>query len=595
MPFLQSPALPNASTDAAARRAAAWRAVANAVELVAILAAGSALSWLLTGHVFGRSNNVFQLPIVAGLPLRPGFENDAFVQTLPAFASGLWMLLAGSAAAWPAPSSFAVGLFASKLLTLFGLVVVARAIDPVALRGRWRTLAFVGVVACTPLLQGTAYAGHGGLFVDYFSHSELANGVTLLMWWALLRQRPGLALALNGGVCFLNAFMAAWNMVPWLWLLWLQSRQPGWRWREQALPLAGGAAVALLLAAPVLWQVGGAVLTGATPGAAYGVVQGATAAVDLGEFVRFYFPFHFLAAEMPLAQWLGIVTVIGAALVGLRWLGTAAAGLRHLLLAYAAVYAAGVVLPYLSDSPSVIRLHLLRSSVFFHFIAAMALALALLQSGAVQALRRAALAVALLTARPALLVLLPWLLAPLIGRWRSADAATWRSRHAPLLLAVAAVCLVVGWQVVTLPARLQRNQALVESGRDWVALAQQVGALTPVGASVLLPLSTDDWQPVDAGSGAFEYASGRSVWVDHKRGAAVLWQPGFHALWRSRLDEAAALAGWPERLAYARNNGLAMVVGLCAELPAGLRPEVRAGRLCAVRPLAPAPARAPLD
>jgi uncharacterized membrane protein len=571
--------------------AAGVRRLGPAAELAAMLAAGTALSWWLTGHVFGHSNNVFHLPIVAGLARQPGFAGDAYVQSLAGFASGLWMWLEGSDAAWPASSLFAFGLAASKALTLLGAVAVARTLG---LAGRLRTLAFIGVLVTTPLLQGTAYAGHGGLFVDFFSHSELANGLTLLVWWASLRQRHGLALALNGGVCFLNAFMAAWNVLPWLWLLLADQRARRWHWRAQAGSLAAGLAVAMLCAAPVLWRVGWAALTG--DGVEAGGIAGPpgqAALVNLREFVREHYPYHFVASEMPLPQWLGLGAVVVAAAVGLHWLGPAAAGLQRLLMAYGVVYVAGIVLPLLSDAPVLVRLHLLRSSVAFHFLAAIVLALVLVRPAAGHALRRPALAVALLTARPAvLLVALVALAERLVGRRRRETAPPGAGSGTVISLPVATVswaavlasCLVVAWHAATLPARQERTRLLAESGRQWATLAKRVGELTPVGGRVLLPLETDSWSPPDAGSGVFEYASGRSVWVDHKRGAAVLWQPALHAPWQARLDQVAALRDWPARLDYAAGQQLAMVVGRCDELPPGWVPEVQAGRLCALRP-----------
>jgi hypothetical protein len=583
-----------------------WLAPAAPLELAAALAAGTALSWALTGHVFGHNNNVFHLPILAGLAGEPGFAGDAFVQSLVRFSSGLWMLLAGSDAWWPAPLALPLLLAASKLLTLCGLLAVARALG---LAGRGPSWLFVALMAATPLLQGTAYAGHGGLFIEHFSHSELANGLTLLMWWAGLRRRHGLALALDGGVFFLNAFMAAWNLLPWLWLLLGEARRDGPReqvgigragrqgsegaaartvLRARALPLLGGLAVAALLAAPVLVRAWTS-----------GLVDPAPAGFDARAFVRSYYPYHFLSSEMPLAQWLGLAVVAAAALVGLARLGPGARGLRRIFFGYAIVYAIGVLLPLVSDARFVINLHLLRVSVHAHFIAAIALGLLLVMSTSAQPGRRAGLALALLTARPALAGVLLWPLwrLTLVRRALQRPAMLQRLRAAPgvaalsarpWLLPAAAVLAVVTWQAATLPARFERLHARVESAAHWQALAQRIGALTPPGAQVLLPLETESWLPPDAGSGVFEYASHRSVWVDWKRGAAALWQPALHAQWRRRVDEVGALGSWPERLAYAADRGLAMVVGRCDDLPAELapqlEPQLRAGHLCALRP-----------
>jgi len=603
-----------AAADGAPRAALRWPArAATWLEWAACVAAGTALSWWMTGHVFGRSNNVFHLPIAAALGERAGFAQDPFVQSLAGFASGLWMVLEGSDAWWPAPSLFAWGLVASKALTLAGALAVARALG---LAGFWPSAAFVGVLATTPLLQGTAYAGHGGLFVDYFSHSELANGFALLMARALLTRRLGAALALLGAIGFLNAFMAAWSVLPWAvtaWAAWRERRPataiatslaaraaPGQRSHSLALGLGAAAAVALL--APVAWRL-------ATIGAA-----GPAAEVDLRAFVRDYYPYHFLAGEMPAGQWLGLAAVLAAAFVGLHWLRGAPGGpdepgvaapdalaalerrvrdLRRILLAYVAVYAMGLVAPLLSAAPWLIQLHLLRVSVHFHFIAAIVLALLLVRAGGTPGWQRLVLAPALLTVRPALVLLLPaWLLSQRLSRRPPRAPApgrlTWGG--AALVARVTLVTLVafgvLGVMLARVPARLAEQAALQASSRVWRELAQGIGERTPPGSAVLLPLASDTG-PGDAGSGAFEYFSGRPVWVDQKRGAAVLWQPAYHATWRQRRDEVAALADVPQRLAYASTHGLAMVVERCDALPAGREPELRAGPWCALRPEAP--------
>ncbi len=581
-----APSTSTSTSTTAPRQGLPPRAWQGAPGLVAVCSAGAALSWLWTGHLLGQGNNVFHLPLLADLAAQPGMAGDAFVQSLSRFQSGLWVLLRGSDAVVPATLLLPLLLFATKALTLYAMLLLA---GELGLRGRLQQLGFVAVVASTPLLRGTAYAGHGGLFIDYFSHSELATALTLLLWWACLRGRFGLALALNGAVFFLNGFMAVWNLAPWLWLALRAWRaEPSWPRRQLPGLLAGGA-VAAALAGSVLWRAAGA-----------GQLSVATGGPDHRDFLRAYYPYHFLASEMPLAQWLGLGAMLLAAALGLRALrdgasGPAARTLAQLGLAYGAVYAIGLVLPLLTASPLWLNLHLLRVSVFFHFLAALVLGVWLLRAAqspeATDRLWRAPwLTVALLTVRPALLVL-PLALAVqrLWPGLRRMPAVRWRGFG----VGVAALA-VLGCAGAAGVERLRQAQ-LQQSLADWVKVAQQVRQQTQAGDVVMLPLDTGLWQPADAGSGAFQYHAQRPVWVDHKRGAAVFWQPAYLPEWQERRAALMGLHDWPSRLRHARGHGVAVVVDDCAGLP-NVPPGAllaRAGRLCAVGALASVPVGGP--
>ncbi|PIK73812.1 hypothetical protein CS379_06245, partial [Methylobacterium frigidaeris] len=84
--------------DLQARAARIRESVAGGLrsDTLALSAVGAIVSVALTGFVLGASNNIFHLPIVAGLPDEPQFRADAFVQSLRFFASGIWLLLRGS-------------------------------------------------------------------------------------------------------------------------------------------------------------------------------------------------------------------------------------------------------------------------------------------------------------------------------------------------------------------------------------------------------------------------------------------------------------------------------------------------------------------
>ena len=146
-------------------------------------------------------------------------------------------------------------------------------------------LLFAVLIAFSSMMNGSA-AGDGGLFINYFTHSELANATNLLAIWCAARGRFTEAFACNGVTFFLNAFMAVWNAVPLglIAILLLMRREIGWRtllWRS-----ALGLIAFLILAAPVIH-----VIT-ANP------EFGRPIDFDYPTFLTEFYPDHFLVAEL---------------------------------------------------------------------------------------------------------------------------------------------------------------------------------------------------------------------------------------------------------------------------------------------------------
>lgn len=136
--------------------------------------AGTLLSMARTGLVSGISNNMLHFPILAGLAKLPQFAADPFIQSLRYYSSGLWLALAGAApgdAAFPLLLGLAV---ASRFLALVGFLACANVIG---IRDRKGRLLFAVLIAFSSVMNGYSAAGQGGLFINYFTHSELANAV----------------------------------------------------------------------------------------------------------------------------------------------------------------------------------------------------------------------------------------------------------------------------------------------------------------------------------------------------------------------------------------------------------------------------------
>ena len=188
--------LENLSSSAKARRLAA--------------ALGTLVSLAITGFVFAIGNNLFHLPIVAELWDEPQFTNDEFIQALRYYAAGPWMLLRGSASYVNPYWSFLLLFVISRLLSIVGFLACARLLGIVS---RSQQICFALLVSVTWLLRGDAVGGGGGLFIDYFAHSEMANGLVLLALYLVFRLRIATAIAMVGVIFFVNAFMGVWTAV----------------------------------------------------------------------------------------------------------------------------------------------------------------------------------------------------------------------------------------------------------------------------------------------------------------------------------------------------------------------------------------------
>ena len=140
-------------------------------------ALGTLVSLAITGFVFAIGNNLFHLPIVAELWDEPQFTSDEFIQALRYYAAGPWMLLRGSASYVNPYWSFLLLFVISRLLSIVGFLACARLLGIVS---RSQQICFALLVSVTWLLRGDAVGGGGGLFINYFAHSEMANGLVLL-------------------------------------------------------------------------------------------------------------------------------------------------------------------------------------------------------------------------------------------------------------------------------------------------------------------------------------------------------------------------------------------------------------------------------
>jgi hypothetical protein len=163
-------------------------------------------------------------------------------------------------------------------------------------------------------------------------------------------------------------------------------------------------------------------------------------------------------------------------------------------------------------------------------------------------------------------------------------------RRLRLTLLAALVVAILPWRTFQ---HAKLNLMLTDAVQEWESVARWARASTPEGSLFLIPttgpapaadLQDDDRQQAEAISMAaavFESESRRRVWVDFKRGAAVMWQPSYYGEWRSRIDPVLQLRTLDERIAYARSHGITHVIDNCRAFEQlRIAPVYSTARLC---------------
>ena len=526
------------------------------IETFSVAVFASAVSVLRTGFVFGLTNNLFHLPIVAGLYNEPQYADDAFIQSLRYFASGVWLVLGGAGRYVDnVPLLFFILFFLSRLLSFVGLLCCASLLGVTERRDK---IVFSLILCFVSFLDGYSYAGSGGLFINYFTHSEMANGVALLAIYLAARGRFTAAAIALGITFFVNAFFAVWLVLP-LGLIAMCRLSQG---KTTIGEISSRVLIGLVLASPLAFVVLYGFLANPEFGHPFGF--------DFASFLRQYFPGHVLIDSTSLGDILGLlgVTLIGA--LALFWPAQASPELRAAYAGAIVVYLIGIVIPFLTGSPLILNLHFLRSSTVIHLLAALAIA-----ALATNWLKRDKEA----TFLPACLIVLflsfdGWeglaaVTAVLVFGLRAIGPVPAPSYRRNLGFLVLATAVFIAYPLA-IGSSAKFDRICDEAIEEWTDVGKWARTNTAVSAIFLTPkrpelerpeVSTADMALERAG--VFEYVSHRRVWVDFKRGGSAMWMPSYYQMWRSRLTEVESLNSLAERLAYASRNDIGYVIDIC--------------------------------
>ena len=549
--------------DRAARRAWAWPAravVARAAVAAPVLALASVL---IQGFVWGWNNNVFQLPIALGMTAWPQFRDDWFYQSLGSYSSVIWPLLAATGGRLAGPTALLCLHLIARTATLASLWLLLKRLN-VAVLERW-LVGFVLIVS--PLLLKATAVGQQTVFEDNFNQDGVAWALVVLGWLFYCQGRFAAAVATTGPCFAVSSFTAVWTSgaLAFAGAAEVAGAAPADRAaRLRAILLKGalGAAIALAVAAPALVWTARALAERPHP------------PFDYAAYLWSYFPHHFFIAASSPREIAGLAALAAAAAVGLARLGRPAWPLTRLLGGYILLFLVGAALPLVTHARLALNLHLLRvdgSIVLMAALAGTAVGLADLLRGRSIAIRACG-ALALFAVLPnpglpslglpsrGLAPLLPIaLLAPVVLQRTGAlawpmggDPARWARRAATLLL------------VVTFGAAASTASAQFDATHRLFAEQQRLGAWfqsnTPVMSRILIR------RAVRPGWDLVQFLAQRQVWVDWKRGAAVMWRPDLYGVWRQRMDETAALKTVDQGAAYACGHGIRYLIEDTADI-----------------------------
>jgi len=281
---------------------------------------GSLLSIAITGFVFGWDNNEFHLPIVGSLYNEPQFANDPFIQSLRYFASGVWLLLDGSDRYIDPYWLFFGGHFLSRFMSFAGFLFCA---DILGVTSHTQRAVFTIILTLPGLLSGYSYAGGGGLFLTNFTHSEIANGLSLICLGFLIRKKLIWSYASNGIVFFVNAFIGIWNFVPTLLITLSLYLNKKIQLKTIVSHSLIGFIVFTAIASPVILKVL------SNPG------FGKKTNFDYIAYLIEYYPGHFLISSISAKGLLGCFFVVFLGIVSFHKLGRSARLFKTALFGYA--------------------------------------------------------------------------------------------------------------------------------------------------------------------------------------------------------------------------------------------------------------------
>jgi hypothetical protein len=541
------------------------------------------ISISITGFEFGVSNNVFHIPYVLRLNECKEFAQDQFYQSLKYFTSVVWPLLRLIS---NEKNIYEVFFFSNLISRIMAFLTIWYLIKNNGIRSNTETILCLGFLSINPLMIGTSRIGGHGLFINYFTHTELTWPFVLAAIVSLQKNMIIRVGAIVGSCFSINAFVG-------LWLFFITFFAKIYDKHKYTIKLYCMACLAFcLFAMPVIIWIG----------FAFKDIR-ASEPFSYIEYIRAYYPGHFLIEAAKLNS---IIRLLLIYLCGLFsscfleqrrfWIGVQ--------LGCLFLFALGAILPYFFDSRLIFNLHLLRSDGIEQMIAA-------ILSGVVGT-KLACRESHLLTKMLGILILcfmafpypshlelvfvnfslilgliidkknyfslenkiikifiekvlnsksIPFLL---LGSWfifkfslqktgislwatfifslflLLASLSTKKIRHSAILVVI--VLLLSASATSKINNRIVNSEKINEDKMRWVEFTKLVRNSDIHGPIIVPPKSQKGNLQIEENElfeaqNYFQLFSRKSVWVDWKQGAAVMWYPSFFKQWMARYSE----------------------------------------------------------
>jgi hypothetical protein len=479
----------------------------------AFLVPATLISFLFSGYIPLTNNNIYHIHILLQNYDLTQFSDDPFVQSLRNFSSGFWILFAGAGRYINVKVFLGIWLFITHLAFLAAGLHFAQSLGQ---RENRQLNLFLLLLCCSPMAVKYTVGG-GGLMIDYFTHSELANATLLFGFSVALRGRYGWSAVAVCVTFFLNAFMAVW-MLPSLVLLaayqLYSSRISARRFlADGAIGLVIGS---VFLIAPVLNILDNPEVSG-SGGFSY---QG---------FLWAFYPDHFFFSSLSINKLVFVAASIITLFLTISHHGRQSGGLLMLSIGAVVLLIIAAIVPIFTDSRLILNLHLVRGFLVIAMLTTVSLAI--VASRWVTAPTSSYLA-------PLGLVLFGGLLASKYGiilagillileyffRYNKIFAIVIRWN---LTKIVAWIFLVACVAILPIRSQATLSDSWKQTRLSWAWERVGVWADRSTSAGTVFQVAQD-------GAPSFSFTSNRKIWFDYKYGAAVMWSPSYYEIWKDR-------------------------------------------------------------
>jgi len=552
-----------------------------------------------TGFQYGVSNNVFHIPYVLRYSELPIFQNDAFYGSLAKFTSIIWPALRFISSNQNVEQIFFISHFASRFFA-FAAIFWFFKTNCFSHRNAI-PLSIAATVVCPWLMNASGVGGHG-LFLKYFTHSEVTWGPLIAALVAAQNGRLKLAAVFSGLAFLINAFVGIWlAFVIAIAVLFNNKQRKDWRLIIQSLSWF------FLICLPVILWIAFS-LKDHKPHPVFSYI----------EYIRAYYPGHFLIESTPgyALRNLGFIVYCGlvsAYLVKHQQFWVTVIGALLLLLMI------GCVVPYVLNERFIFNLHLLRSAGVLQFVATILLlstcVSALLDDSKPVEIRIIATigTVSFITFYPEPIYLLSGAAAlSLLALYNLKNTSMFLSnelRRFNLINFKYASALIVAFSVATDFFYVGASLGTIAR---WVTIIGLIVCLQKHKFGKLMDISfpmifillisiilyqTIHWRYVSAGQNEsskmmskteminwvrnsqipgpflfpisgqngegfdeFQLITQKPVWVDWKQGAAVMWEPSFYTQWMPRFKEVCSLETTEDFYTYATQKEIPYLV-----------------------------------